>query len=318
MVFFIKKVFFSLLFLSIFSLSANAQVKISARLDSNQIVVGGVTHLNVTIQAPEGTEINTPHLRDSSKIELIDEVKTVKIPHHNGLLITQVWTLTALDSGMWTLPPMPFGYKLTTGETDTVYSPELSFAAIPAKLDSLTLRPISPIIDEPLSWRDALPYFIAAIILTLLLYVVYWYYNRKKMREVATQIAPELTVSPHIIAFEKLNILQNKQLWQQGNTKDYYIELTYIIREYLEKRYSLPILEQTTEEFLPILKKETDIPVDIFKILVLQLKNADIIKFAKGEASAEQNTEAMQFALLLVEKTLKNEIVQTEIDESSI
>ena len=288
--------------------STNAQVKLSARLDSTRIVVGGITHLNVTIQAPEGTEIITPRLRDSSDIELIDEVKTVKTPHNGGLLITQVWTLTALDSGSFTLPILPFGYKLASGSIDTVYSPALALSVMPAKLDSLTLRPIAPIIDEPLTWRDVLPFFIGALVLLLVVYAIYWYYNRKKMREIATQTAPELIIPPHLIAFEKLVNLQKQAYWQNGNLKKYYIELTYILREYLEKRYEIPVLEQTTDEFLPVLKRKTDIPIDIFNELQQQLSTADLIKFAKGEATAEQNAAALDFAFLLIERTRKIEL----------
>jgi hypothetical protein len=319
-----------------YSLSAYAQVKISAYLDSTHIVVGGVTHLNVTIQVPENTEISTPKLRDSSAIELISEVKTVKMPHNGGQLITQVWSLTALDSGTWTLPALPFGYKLVTGATDTAYSPELQLTAVPAKLDSLTLRPIATIISEPLTWRDALPYFIGTLCLLFAIYAVYWYYNRKKTRQIAAQAVSQTITPPHIVAFAKLKKLEQrlkkqlekqseKQLaqqeqWQEQETKQYYVELSYIIREYLEKRYNLPVLEQTTDEFLPLLQQKANIEPAIFAALRNELITADLIKFAKADATYQQNEKALKFAFLLVETTKNDPLNKptTEHDAATI
>ncbi len=275
--------------------------------------MGGITHLNITIQAPEGTQISTPKLRDSSDIELIDEVKTAKLKLNDRLLITQVWTLTALDSGSFTLPALPFGYKLPSGATDTVYSNPLLLNVIPAKLDSLSLLPIAPIIDEPLTLRDALPFFVGALLLLLLVYGVYWYFNRKKMREIDPQTGIQRALPAHILAFKKLNALQQQKLWQNGQTKEFYNELTYIVREYLEKRYDLPILEQTTDEFLPLLKNQPTIPSQLFDTLRAHLTAADLIKFAKGTATPEQNEDALSFAFLLVETTKKTEIVSDTI-----
>ncbi len=310
--FFIKKNIFFLFFMCI-CLTANAQVKLSARLDTTLITIGGVAHLNITIQAPEGTEITTPKLRDSSDIELIDEVKTAKVKVNNRMLITQIWTLTALDSGSFTLPALPFGYKLPSGAVDTVYSNPLNINVVPAKLDSLTLLPIAPIIDEPLTWSDALPFFAGALLALLLAYGVYWYYNRKRMIEIDPKTGFKRATPPHIVAFKKLNALQQEKLWQNGKTKEFYNELTYTVREYLEKRYNLPILEQTTDEFLPLLKQTTDIPKDLFDNLRTQLAAADLIKFAKGTATPEQNEAALSFAFLLVEMTKKDEIVADTI-----
>lgn len=315
-----KKIYLRFLLLGIFVVaflgSAAAQVKLSARLDSTRIIVGGITHLHVTIQAPTGIELQTPKLRDSSKIELIDAVKTVTTPRNNGLLITQLWTLTALDSGAWTLPPMPFAYRLLSGAVDTVYSPELSIFASPARLDSLTLRPIAPILTEPLAWRDLLPFALSGFAIFFIAAAIYGYFHRKKRRTITLQNTPAPIIPPHELAVRKLTALAKKQLWQQGQTKEYYIELTYILREYLQNRYKLPILEQTTDDFLPLLPQKTDIPEALRRELTQQFRNADLIKFAKGEATAPQNEQALEFAFQFVEKT-KQQPIEPEISTST-
>jgi len=59
----------------------------------------------------------------------------------------------------------------------------------------------------------------------------------------------------HEIAFEQLALLKEKKLWQQGLIKQYYSEATEIFRRYLENRYAMQAMEETTDEILAGLRK---------------------------------------------------------------
>ena len=47
-----------------------------------------------------------------------------------------------------------------------------------------------------------------------------------------------------------LEKLKGEKLWQAGKVKDYYTELTDIVRIYIEERYGVQAIEMTTEEIL--------------------------------------------------------------------
>ena len=54
----------------------------------------------------------------------------------------------------------------------------------------------------------------------------------------------------HIIAINKLEELRLNKVWQSGQLKKYYSELTDIIREYMVNRYHFDAPEMTSFEIL--------------------------------------------------------------------
>jgi hypothetical protein len=52
----------------------------------------------------------------------------------------------------------------------------------------------------------------------------------------------------HVIALEKLELLDREHLPEQGLAKAYYFRLSEIVRDYLERRYSFGALEMTSDE----------------------------------------------------------------------
>lgn len=103
---------------------------------------------------------------------------------------------------------------------------------------------------------------------------------------------------PKIIAMEELNRLKGKMLPQKGFFEEFYIEITQIIRKYIERQYQIKAPEQTTQEFLikvidtPIFETQVKSHLEEF------LKFADLVKFAKLHpeisdcSQAEENAES--------------------------
>ena len=84
--------------------------------------------------------------------------------------------------------------------------------------------------------------------------------------------------------------------------KDYYVELTDIVREYVEYRYRIPALESTTAE-LPVHLQRTGIPQRetdrLLRILIL----ADTVKFARARPLPDDHSRCMQDARAFLEAT---------------
>jgi len=168
---------------------------------------------------------------------------------------------------------------------------------------------IKPIINEPLKKEDFYP--IAYILLGLLaLFGLYKLLNRPE--KVEEEVEEEIIIRPaHEIAFEKLDLLKSKELWQNGEVKAYQSELTFAIREYLENRYEIKALESTTEEILKSLKS-----VDFDQMHKDDLKDiltmADLVKFAKAKPGESIHESFMNKAKDLVSKTKIVQVLDNE------
>jgi hypothetical protein len=85
--------------------------------------------------------------------------------------------------------------------------------------------------------------------------------------------------------------------------KEYYIEMTDILRTYIENRFRIHAMEQTTDEIMSQLRL-TDIS-EISKLtLVPVLKLSDLVKFAKENPIGIENDEMMQRAKDFVTSTI--------------
>ena len=105
-----------------------------------------------------------------------------------------------------------------------------------------------------------------------------------------------MIIPPHITALNKLQSLKKRKLWQKGELKEYYSEISLILREYTEGRFRFNALELPTSD---IEKSLNSINKNWSRILVSILRKADNIKYAKGLSLEEENiiimTQSVEF-----------------------
>ena len=118
----------------------------------------------------------------------------------------------------------------------------------------------------------------------------------------------KIVVPPHITALNKLQNLKKQKLWQKGELKEYYSELSLILREYTENRFNFPALELPTSDIIKNLKY---LDSDLLSKLEFILRKADNIKYAKGLSLDEENKESMKKSKEFIQLT------KIEKDESS-
>ncbi len=108
--------------------------------------------------------------------------------------------------------------------------------------------------------------------------------------------APKEPIIPLPIQWmQRLEEIEKQQLWQNGKHKEYYIEVTEVIRLFIEYKYNIKALEQTSHEIIESLGLSSIDPV-----MMTQIKNlfalSDLIKFAKSLPTPKENEEAMSIA----------------------
>ncbi len=173
-------------------------------------------------------------------------------------------------------------------------------------IDSLTVAPLKTIIDEPFDWVQDFLIPAGMFLLGLILLIGLIYLVMKKRSEPQAVIEPPKEYIPaSVIAMDKLQNLKNEEVWQKGNIKEYQSQLTYIIREYLENRYDINALENTTFQIgqdLKSLNLKESLQNDLQNILQV----ADLVKFAKAEPDANVHDQFMAKAEEFVTSTKKS------------
>jgi hypothetical protein len=133
-------------------------------------------------------------------------------------------------------------------------------------------------IKGPLSLAYQIPIAVIVGILVCLvvLGLVLFFLAYRKRR-----IAETRQRSAHEIAEEQLEALRRKDLIRQGKFKEYYSEISDIVRHYLEQRFQLKAPEMTTEEFL-LYVRDYGTLVSAHKSLLKDfLGVCDLVKFAR-------------------------------------
>ena len=136
--------------------------------------------------------------------------------------------------------------------------------------------------------------WIGILLGVILLIVVLWKLLRRIKRQI--QLA---RMSPRERALFELDELLQQQLPQKNMIKEFYLELTMIVRRYVERRHAIRAPEQTTEEFLTAVSSDARFTTEVLQTLKTFLEAADLVKFAAytpdGSAIGKATDTAKQY-----------------------
>lgn len=304
---------FLLFFLFILTFSVFGQVAATAELDSTNMLIGDQMSLHLMVNHPEGTTVLNPEMKvlEDSKLEVLNVTGWDTLQKGVEYVLKKDIVFTAWDSGYVFIPKIPIPYS-KGNQTGVASTNEIPLLVSVPQIDT-TLAPIKDIIREPQTFEDFIPIIALALGLALAIGLFFFFKNRKS-QEIAVP-KPKIILPPHEIALNKLTSLKSEKLWQQGEVKTYQSKLTYIVREYLENRFKVQALENTTDEILRALKN-TDLSQDWEGKLREMLQMADLVKFAKAQPQAEFHDKMMSYAEDFVYKTKKTEITKDEETEN--
>ena len=119
---------------------------------------------------------------------------------------------------------------------------------------------------------------------------------------------------PHIVALRALDKIRKAKLWQNDKQKQFYTEVTDALRVYIADRYDIVALERPSREMLADLKQQ-DMDPKLYDNMEELFTRADLVKFAKYQASAEENEEVIPDAVRFVNATYMTQLDEEKKEE---
>jgi hypothetical protein len=267
------------------------------RLEKNVIQIGDQIKAELTVTLPAGSRVQWPMLLDTlaQNVEIhrksgIDTVTSGK----EQFTLKQELVITSFDSGTYIIHPILFKFN-HAGDTVTYFTKTLPVALDVQTIQtdpSQDIKPIKPPLKAPVTFRELLPWIGLVVLVLVIAGLVYYYLKRKKLQPPVIATRLKTTIPPYEAAIEALEELRQKKLWQSGRVKDYYSELTEIVREYIELRYPVRALEMTTSEIYAALRK-VDVTASSRERLNQVLVLADLVKFAKEQPLPLENEQSL-------------------------
>ena len=312
------------LFLTMLTIQGQ-RVSVNATVQPSEILIGEQALINLQVIAPKDKEILFPVYTDSivGGLEVLSMGNPDTTIADNVRTINMKYLVTSFDSTLYYIPSMPVSDGIDTIQSNSfglkVTAPELtdSTLAYLEKMNSgqtdsidfeqLQLSDIKPIQKPPFVWKDLLSLlWIPAIIILLLalLGAVIYLIIRKNRR--GYFFTPPPVLPAHVRAMKSLDKLKSEKIWKQERYKEFYTQLTDVLRRYIHERYGVNSLEMTSEEILHIIRnkvEEDSVYVNLQQVLTI----ADLVKFAKHKPFIDENDLSLMNAYFFINQTKEDD-----------
>ena len=293
---------------------AGAQIiRAEAKLDRAVILIGEQTQFHLSVKFHVKDKVDFPVLTDtiSGKVQIVSVKADTTFDKEDVSMetIRRSYTITSFDSGDYVIPS--YAFHATGGDSKTE---ALRLQVSPVAVD--TTKAIYDI-KQPLAIKYSLwdwlrdNWQLVVIVLAVLLVIgaVIYYLRKRPKKEVIVEV-PKPVIPAYITALQKLTELRDKKLWQQEQVKLYHTELSDVIREYLESRYTIQAQEQTSDEIFASLRY-MDITEENRNMLRQMLILADLVKFAKEKPLPFENEQSLDNAVAFVNNT--KQVIQAPV-----
>jgi hypothetical protein len=291
--------------LSSILLAKESPITISSSVDKSRITIGDLFTYTVSVTHDKDIDIEMPGLGVNLGQFEIRDYEVYDPKKEKQKVISKVdYILSTFFTGDFEIPPLTIKYKTLK---DTVFN-TLSTEKINIIVESVKASEKGDIIDikSPLLIPKNLWYLLRWFVLgggiLFICFLAILIYKRKKAGKGLLPVKEIPPRPPHEIALEALDKLKTSDLLTLGEVKQFYIEISEIIRQYIGGRYFVVAMEMTTTDVLLGLKT-SNINNDEFELFKIFLNRCDLVKFAKYIPLNEEHQEIIELAYTTINKT---------------
>ena len=256
--------------------------EISNTVDTTNIRIGEQIIYKINIKTDSLGPIRFPESKDFLPFEVINESKLDTNSLDKKYIISKQFALTHFDSGVFYIP-----------------APKIQFLNKEVRLDSFRIKINSVVIDTTKQGLYAIKPIMKSktqfdflywlyVILTLSLIAFFIYYRNQIFSFFKIHKLEIEYFTPYEKAIKELSAIKKLKYDSNVDVKNYYSNLTFIVRNFLNQKIINNALECTTKELiirLNLLKnsKKYDLSNPTIKNIDNIFSRADLVKFAKHE-----------------------------------
>jgi len=307
-----KRIYIFFLF---FSLVVAAQKPVVTSIDKKKNKIGAQFNLTLKVTADTASVVTFPKSKMFGALEVIRDYKVDTVKKDDKYELIKKYGLTQFDSGKYTIPSLKVLIDKKEFKTDSIRIEVANVAVDTLKQKMYDIKDIDK------SGSDSFPWWIIAVIAVCIGALIYFVPKLiKRFRKPKESI--EFHRSPIEKATGLLQQLEKKELWQKGEIKHYYSELTDIARTYIEEAIHIPAMESTTSELIAALriaavKKKMTLNQETLENLEKVLKHADLVKFAKvtpPNAEIAEDRKRIETSIVRIENAIPVVIEEESTD----
>ena len=287
---------------------AAQSVTVDATIDSLQILIGEQAKIKLQVSLDTDKRAIFPVYTDTlvRGVEIIDIAKpdTQMLNDGRRSLITQEYTVTSFDSALYYLPPMEV----------LVDNKAYRSKALALKVYSMPVDTLHPdqffgpksVMKAPFAWEDWYMAIACAVLFApFLLLLIYLVKRIRDNKPIIRKVKVEPKLPPHQLAMQEIERIKSEKVWQKGQSKEYYTELTDTLRTYIKDRFGFNALEMTSSEIIDKLLELKD--KEAISDLKELFQTADLVKFAKHDPQMNENDANLINAIDFINETKQPE-----------
>ena len=281
---------------------------VHVRLDKTKLTIADTVLLQFEATLQPGYKIEMPRVDKAlENFGIVDwDDLGERLDAKNNVVTTYQYKLEPFLSGHYEIPAFTFQFH---DANSPGAKHELTSEPIPVEVTSLlgdqraklVIEDIEDVVEMPRParrWWLWIPTAIGVVAIP-----AGWLLLRNKRARQVVRVFK----SAHEVAYLRLRALVAANLVEQGRIKEFYEQISGILRHYIEERFNLHAPDRTTEEFLGELRStDSFAPADKLSLQEF-LTHCDLVKFAKHEPTTEQIQRTFDLVKDFVERTKSEE-----------
>lgn len=287
--------------------------KVTTSIDTTRNKIGAEFKITLKASVTNKDKVVFPKAKNFGALEVINSYTIDTVKTNDRWELIKKYGVTQFDSGKFTIPRIAI---LINGKP--TFSDSLKVEVFNVKVDTLKqkmydVKDVAQVETSGNWWKCLLGILLLVGIAALAYWLIKKYQNRPKEEE------PVYT-SPIEKATSLLQLLETKELWQKGEVKSYYSELTNIARNYIEEEIEIPAMESTTSELIAGLRrvanqKKLKLSAATLENLEKVLMQADLVKFAKVKPldfEIEEDKKRISSSIVTIHKAIPTVVEQND------
>ena len=263
--------------------------KVTTSIDTTKNKIGAEFKLTLKTNVDTLSKVVFPNAKSFGALEVIQSYPIDTIKKDDRYELVKKYGLTQFDSGRYMIPSIKIFINKKAFLSDSIQVEVANVQVDTLKQKMYDIKDIAPANEGIGNWWK---YLLILLLIAGIGAFIYWYIKKRQTKK----IEEEIYKTPIEKATSLLNNLEKKELWQHGEVKEYYSQLTDIVRNYIEEAIEIPAMESTTSELIEALKiaskkKKMKLSQETIDNLFVVLKQADLVKFAKSKPLDFEITE---------------------------